>query len=182
VGVDELWVRLFQYDGSGSSKPVWSFALDVGKRTFGAPCLDSAGNVYFIVEEESPNPASGDSYCWAEALSKLYLYSITNEVSPTLRWRKDISVGRTKCGGIPSPAVSVDDTIYAGNGAFFAFDTEGNAVWQFESPTADKKLDYMEILNSPLIDSSGNIYFNGLDVDDQPTSFLSTLPVPCGGC
>lgn len=133
---------------------VWEYPLGL-KEVMGGASLDSAGNVYFVVEEGRSN---GDM-----SNAKLYLYSLNPGGS--FRWSKLICSTVTNLG-MSNPAISSDDTIYVGGDKFYAFDANGSEKWSYGNA--------MVILNAPIIDPEGNIYFNaqGAVISLTPTGTL----------
>ena len=117
---------------------VWEYPLGK-KEVKGGATLDSAGNIYFVVQDREK---SNFGYP--------FLYSLDNQ--GVFRWSKPISSFPTG-GCMNNPAISVDDTIYIGGfDNFFAFDTNGNEKWTYGD-------NVINITNAPIIDPNGNIYF-----------------------
>lgn len=127
---------------------VWRYELGT-KEVMGSATLDSEGNIYFIV---------GEGRSTTEYFDSMKLYSLSN--NGQFRWSKLVytyySPVPFKWMGISSPAVSVDDVIYAGGDKFFAFDKAGNELWSYGVNTGNP------ILNAPIIDPAGNIYIRTL--------------------
>lgn len=119
---------------------VWEYPLG-NIQVKGGATLDSAGNIYFVIQEgRLPEDTSK---------SKLYLYSLDKD--GVFRWYKLIN-SVVLSVGMSNPAIAVDDTIYVGGDKFYAFDANGNQKWTYGNN--------MIIMNSPVIDPNGNIYFN----------------------
>jgi len=123
---------------------VWSYSLD-SNEVIGSSALDKMGNIYFVVGENRT------SYSY---FTKFKLYSLSSDGS--LKWTKTIWERTIEFSwiGINSPAISVDDIIYVGGDNFYAFDPDGNEKWKY--PLNQNQNPF---LNSPIIDTSGNIYF-----------------------
>jgi outer membrane protein assembly factor BamB len=120
----------------------WEYPLG-SKEVRGAAALDAAGNIYFTVEEGRFRGTSNPS--------TLYLYSL--DPSGQLRWTKEIRK-TLPMYGMENVAVGADNTIYVGGNGFYAFDSNGNQKWVY-SP-----LPPILIMNAPIIDPAGNIYFS----------------------
>ena len=118
----------------------WEYPLEK-KEVRGGATLDSSGNIYFVIEDGRLNGNSSNS--------KLYLYSLDN--NGVYRWSKIISSSVYNLGMI-NPAITTDDIIYIGGDKFYALDTSGNEKWTYDNN--------MTIMNAPIIDPTGNIYFN----------------------
>ena len=56
-----------------------------------------------------------------------------------------------------NPAIATDGTIYIGGDKFYAFDADGNQKWAYA--TAASQL----VLNAPIIDPAGNIYYSSFN-------------------
>jgi outer membrane protein assembly factor BamB len=121
---------------------VWEFQLG-NKEVRGGATLDKAGNIYLVVEE---GRLKGDN-----SKSKLYLYSLDN--NGAYRW-SIIITSTVHFGGMSNPAIGYDNTIYAGGDRFYAYDTNGNLKWSYGNN--------MTIMNAPIIDLDGNIYFSAM--------------------
>lgn len=121
---------------------VWEYSLG-NKEVRGGATLDSAGNIYFVVEE---GRLYGDT-----SNSILYLYSLDNYGNKN--WSRQITSSVYHMG-MSNPAISVNDAIYIGGDKFYAFDTDGNELWS--EPYGNN----MTIMNAPIIDPDGNIYFS----------------------
>ena len=119
---------------------VWEYPLG-NKEVRGGATLDGSGNIYFVIEE---GRLKGDN-----SNSKLYLYSLDN--NGVFRWSKIITSSVSSMG-MPNPAIAADNTIYIGGDKFYALDTSGNEKWNYGNN--------MTIMNAPIIDPNGNIYFS----------------------
>lgn len=121
---------------------VWEFQLG-NKEVRGGATLDGLGNIYFVVEEgRTPGNTSNAS---------LVLYSLSN--SGAFRWVQPL-LTHDPMTGMENPAVAADNTIYVGGNQLYAFDSDGNPKWSYMLGSA--------IMNAPIIDPSGNIYFQRL--------------------
>lgn len=118
----------------------WEYPLG-NKEVRGGATLDGSGNIYFVIEEGRLNGDNSNSI--------LYLYSLDN--NGVFRWSKIIT-SSVSGGGMSNPAIAVDNTIYIGGDKFYALDTSGNEKWTYGNN--------MTIMNAPIIDPNGNIYFN----------------------
>lgn len=119
---------------------MWEFPLSI-KEVRGAATLDQLGNIYFVVGERPS----------AMQTSTLELYSLDNDGN--FRWSKNIS-GYAVSAGMLNPAISVDSIIYVGGDDFYAFDINGNEVWRYTISNISQP-----VMNAPIIDPLGNIYF-----------------------
>jgi outer membrane protein assembly factor BamB len=130
------------YKLSSTLAKVWEYPLG-SKEVRGGAALDAAGNIYFAVEEGRFLGTSNPSVFW--------LYSL--DPNGALRWTKQIR--RTLPNvGMNNPAIAADNTIYIGGDKFYAFDTDGNQKWAYQEAAA------LLVLNAPIIDPAGNIYFS----------------------
>lgn len=119
---------------------VWEYNLGSNEVRGGA-ALDSNGNIYFVVEEgRVKGDASG---------SQLFLYSLRNDGE--FRWYKLLTSAVDNMG-MSNPAIGKDDTIYIGGDQFYALNPDGTEKWNYGTD--------MQIMNAPIIDPDGNIYFN----------------------
>lgn len=133
---------------------MWAFPLGT-LEVMGAATLDNMGNIYFVVGENRTT----STFC-----ATLKLYSLSND--GVFRWSKTIweNIGPIyDSRGCCSPSVSVDNIIYIGGEKFFAFDSNGVEVWNYDSQQP-LNFDWNPNLNSSIIDPAGNVYFlrNGL--------------------
>jgi outer membrane protein assembly factor BamB len=119
---------------------VWEYPLG-NKEVRGGATLDSAGNIYFAMED---GRLSGNN-----SNSKLYLYSLDN--NGVFRWSKQIASSVFNMG-MSNPAIAGDDTIFIGGNKFYALDKSGNEKWTYGNN--------MTIMNAPILDPNGNIYFS----------------------
>ncbi len=127
--------RFFELDMSLAE--VWHYDLGTHE-VRGAATVDGAGNVYFVVE-------TGRTYGTS---APFYLYSLTP--NGQYRWSVLVdSVGYTM--GMSNPAVAADDTVYVGGGdGLYAFAPDGTQKWKYTSA---------RVMNAPIIDPAGNVYF-----------------------
>jgi outer membrane protein assembly factor BamB len=124
---------------------VWEYPL--GRlEVRGGAALDGAGNIYFAAEEGRVVGTSNPSVFW--------LYSLSP--SGGLRWTRQIR-RVLPVYGMNNPAIGGDNTIYIGGEKFYALDTDGNEKWSWSTSRAEL------IMNAPIIDDSGNIYYSGQD-------------------
>lgn len=134
------------YKLNASLGKVWEYPLGTSQ-VRGAASLDDFGNIYFVADSGRTDNSSA---------APVKLYSLDN--NGNFRWSRDIydaDIGE----GMINLAISDDNTIYVGGATlFFAFDTEGNEKWSHP-------INGNMVLGGPIIDASGNIYFNaGTDV------------------
>lgn len=131
------------YKLSLSLTRVWEFPLG-SREVRGGAALDAAGNIYFVVEEGrfagSSNPSTSS------------LYSL--DPSGALRWTRVIRRVLPNVG-MNNPAIATDYTIYVGGDKFYAFDAEGNEKWSYSTGGPA-----LLVMNAPIIDPDGNIYFS----------------------
>jgi outer membrane protein assembly factor BamB len=64
-----------------------------------------------------------------------------------------------------NPAIAADNTIYIGGDKFYAFDVDGNVKWSFQEPGPA-----LFVMNAPIIDPDGNIYFSSANTIYSLTS------------
>ena len=121
---------------------IWEYPLG-NKEVRGAATLDPLGNIYFVVGERA---STGQH-------SVLKLYSLDNDGN--FRWSKNTSP-YSMIAGMSNPAISVDSIIYIGGDTLYAFDISGNMLWNYSPPG---NIPNTPILNAPIIDPIGNIYF-----------------------
>lgn len=126
-----------------SLNKVWEYPLG-NKEVRGGAALDSFGNVYFVVEDAREE----------NTISKFYLYSLDN--NGIFRWSRLI-VSYGGAGGMSNPAIAADDTIYVGGDKFYAYDVNGNEKWNYR---VNDNASFMQIMNAPVVDPDGNIYFS----------------------
>lgn len=136
---------------------VWEFPLGA-KEVRGGATIDAAGNVYFAVEEGRLRQTSNPSVFW--------LYSL--DPNGALRWTRMIR-RVLPMYGMNNVAIATDNTIYVGGDKFYAFDSDGNVKWRYPSDLVS-----LLVLNAPIIDPAGNIYFSSLNaiVSLTPTGSL----------
>lgn len=121
---------------------VWEYPLG-SKEVRGSATLDGLGNVYFVVEEgRQPGNTTG---------STLSLYSL--DQNGAFRWAQPI-LHFVPMVGMENPAVAADNTVYVGGERLYAFDPDGTLRWSYPSPSV--------IMNAPIIDPAGNLYFQAL--------------------
>lgn len=130
------------YKLSSTLGKVWEYSLGQ-KEVRGGATLDATGNVYFTVEEGRFRNTSNPS--------TFYLYSL--DPSGGLRWTREIR--RTLPNlGMNNPAITADNTILIGGDKFYAFDVNGNVMWAYQEAAS------LLVMNAPIIDPDGNIYFS----------------------
>jgi outer membrane protein assembly factor BamB len=132
---------------------VWEYPLG-NKEVRGAAAVDAAGNIYFVVEDGRLLGNNNNS--------KMSLYSLDN--SGVLRWSKAVPQQSISTNvGMMNPAVAADNTVYIGGDKLYAYASDGNLKWSYGS--------VMVIMNAPIIDPAGNIYFSasGRVVSVSPT-------------
>lgn len=122
---------------------VWEYPLGTVE-VKGAATLDEFGNIYFVT-------GAGVSYSTISD-NTAKLLSLDN--NGNFRWSKIIDSihSSNQIYGLSSPAISVENVIYVGGAKFYAFDINGNELWNYV-PYNDA-----DIITSPIIDPSGNIY------------------------
>lgn len=134
------------YKLSETLAKVWEFPLG-NREVRGGATLDGAGNIYFAVEEGRLRGTSNPSVLW--------LYSL--DPNGLLRWTRMIR-RVLPMYGMDNPAIATDNTIYIGGDKLYAFDANGTIRWSYASSPAS-----MLILNAPIIDPEGNLYFSSLN-------------------
>ncbi len=136
---------------------IWQHELG-GLETRGSAVLDSAGNIYFVVHdrkqaafaEANTVPTDQNGLCW---FITTYLYSLTPDGK--FRFSRELSYktidqryGQINC------AIDKNNTVYVADCRLFAFDTEGNALWQYPRDNNE----FMISRSSPVFDGQGNLY------------------------
>jgi len=121
---------------------VWEYPL--GRREVrGSATLDDQGNVYFVVEEgRLPGNTTGSTFSL-----------VSLDPSGALRWSLPI-LHFVPMVGMENPAMGVDNTVYVGGDRLYALDPDGTIRWSYPSPSV--------IVNAPIIDPAGNLYFQAL--------------------
>lgn len=136
---------------------IWKHEMG-GLETRGGAVLDTAGNIYFVVNnrkqtsfaEANTVPQDENGLCWYVTT---HLYSLTPEGK--FRFSREISYKTIdQRYGMINCAISRDDTIYVADSRLYAFDTSGNVKWQF--PKDEKE--FMISRSSPVFDNEGNFY------------------------
>ncbi|MBU1940487.1 MAG: PQQ-binding-like beta-propeller repeat protein [Candidatus Thermoplasmatota archaeon] len=137
---------------------IWKYSM--GKTMVnGGATLDSDGNIYFVTIKHI---AAGDkskeeerAYFFAEQ----ELVSLTNDGE--FRWKRKISYNEQFGNVMINCGIDKKDIIYVGSGKLFAFNSNGDMLWQYP----DNNNTITGYHSSPIIDSEGNVYF----VSPEPT-------------
>lgn len=120
---------------------IWEYPLGF-KEVMGAATLDNYGNIYFIVGE-------GNDTLSPIPTRNFKLYSLGNDGK--FRWAKETCKSCSR-DFMSNPAISKDNIIYAGGDKFYAFDINGNEIWNFTGVLN-------QVMSAPIIDLFGNIFF-----------------------
>jgi outer membrane protein assembly factor BamB len=135
-------------------RKIWEHDLGTSE-VRGAATLDRAGNVYFVIEAgKTPGEAGTGA---------LHLYSLAPDGS--YRWSVLVDPDAHYMG-TSNPAVAADDTVYVGSAdGLHAFQPDGTESWHFTGTG--------RVMNAPIIDPDGNVYFAAMRRDLWEFSVVS---------
>jgi hypothetical protein len=136
---------------------VWQYDLG-SDEVRGAATLDSAGNVYFVVER---GRRTGD-------VSSATQHLVSLDPGGRLRWSaQTAAAGTVSPIGMSCPAVSTADVVYVGGDRLHAFNQDGSVRWTWGAD--------LRITNAPIIDDAGNLYFTARSVSDPGDARVVSL-------